>query len=358
MKIAFDAKRYYHNNTGLGNYSRTLVDALGRLFPENEYMLYDEGSWTRTMRLGRRAVDDGCQIYHGLSNEIPMDAAGRIPTIVTIHDVCWRTYPEMYHWVDRHIYDLKYGRSCRKADKVLAISESTKRDIMEHYGVAEDRIEVIYQPVGYRYYTLMSDEEAKRRIAVAVDQGLLPKDILSRRYMLQVGAINARKNLMATVRAVKSIHKDHPDVRLLCIGSGHEYERKVRRYVSEKDMEEYVTFVSGVKDQALLQALYRKARVMVYPSYYEGFGLPVVEAQLQECPVITSTVSSLPEAGNGTALLVDPTDIQSLRQNMLDLLGDEDSARSLGGVARMKALEAFNHDMLITKVMKLYESIV
>ena len=116
MKIGFDAKRYYHNNTGLGNYSRTIVGGLQEMFPENEYTLYDEKSFARTFRLGRKAADDGCDIFHGLSNEIPFDLVGkRTKSIVTIHDVAWRTFPAMYHWADRQIYDYKYGRSCRKA---------------------------------------------------------------------------------------------------------------------------------------------------------------------------------------------------------------------------------------------------
>ena len=142
MKIGFDAKRYYHNQTGLGNYSRTLVNGLKKLFPENEYVLYDEGALTRTFSLGKKAAKDGCDIYHGLSNEIPFDlSAGKRPaSIVTIHDVAWLTFPDMYHWADRKIYNWKYGSSCRRADQVLAISESTKRDVIRFYGVQEEKV--------------------------------------------------------------------------------------------------------------------------------------------------------------------------------------------------------------------------
>ena len=158
MKIAFDAKRYYHNNTGLGNYSRTLVGNMQTFFPENEYVLYDESSLRRTFCLGNKAKKDGCDLFHGLSNELPVDI--KIPSVVTIHDVCWRTFPEMYHFFDRHIYDLKYGSSCKRADKIIAISESTKRDIMDYYGVKEEKIEVIYQPVQEYYYTPLAENEA------------------------------------------------------------------------------------------------------------------------------------------------------------------------------------------------------
>lgn len=357
MKIGFDAKRYYHNNTGLGNYSRTLVNALQRLYPEHEYVLYDEKSLTRTFRMGRMAAADGCDILHGLSNELPFDLQSGCRNIVTIHDVAWRTFPDMYHWADRYIYDYKYGRACRKADKVIAISESTKRDVMRFYGVPEDRIEVIYQPVGALYYELMPLDEADAIIRKAIADGLLPRCITDRPYFLQVGSINSRKNLLGVVRAMQMMSAgiapaDRP--LLIAVGRGREYEREVRRFITEKGMGEDVYIVPGISDHVVLKALYRRALCMTYPSFYEGFGLPVVEAQLQECPVITSTVSSLPEAANGTALLVDPTNANDISNAMQQMLHDQQMARCMGMAARREALTAFDHDTLISKVMSLY----
>lgn len=352
MKIGFDAKRYYHNNTGLGNYSRTLVDALQRLYPEHEYVLYDEKSFSRTFRLGRMAAADGCDIFHGLSNELPFDLQHGCRNIVTIHDVAWRTFPDMYHWADRQIYDYKYGRACRKADKVIAISESTKRDVMRFYGVPEGRIEVIYQPVGALYYDLMPMDEADAIIRKAIADGLLPQCIASRPYFLQVGSINSRKNLLGVVRAMQMMSADRP--LLIAVGKGREYEQAVRTFIREHGMETDVYLVPGINDHVVLKALYRRALCMTYPSFYEGFGLPVVEAQLQECPVITSTVSSLPEAANGTAILVDPTNANDISAAMQQMLHDPQMARCMGMEARRQALIAFDHDTLISKVMSLY----
>lgn len=360
MKIGFDAKRYYHNNTGLGNYSRTLVDALKRLYPEHEYVLYDEKSFRRTFRLGHMAADDGCDIFHGLSNELPLDLQRRCRNVVTIHDVAWRTFPDMYHWIDRQTYDYKYGRACRRADKVIAISESTKRDVMRFYGVPEKNIEVIYQPVGALYYQLMPMEEADAIIGNAVADGLLPQAVMERPYFLQVGSINSRKNLLGVVRALTPMLLDRSEDErplLVAVGRGREYEREVRAFIRENGMQKDVYIVPGISDHTVLKALYRKALCMTYPSFYEGFGLPVVEAQLQECPVITSTVSSLPEAANGTALLVDPVNIKEISDAMQQLFLDPQAARCMGMEARTQALATFDHDMLISKVMSLYQQL-
>lgn len=373
MKIAFDAKRYYHNHTGLGNYSRTLVDALQRLYPENEYVLYDEKSLARTLSLGRKAAGDGCDIYHGLSNELPFDIHWRDTSgqsgshlqtpvsVMTIHDVCWRTFPEMYHYFDRRIYDFKYGSSCRRADKIIAISESTKQDVMRFYGIPENRIKVIYQPVGAQYYTLMPAGEADRHIRNAIDRGVLPQSMLDRPYFLQVGAINRRKNLLSVVKAMAPMLAGRSAAErplLIAVGSGREYEREVRSFIAGHGMSDDVVIVAGINDQTLLQALYRRALCMVYPSFYEGFGLPVVEAQLQECPVITSTVSSLPEAANGTAMLVNPDSVKAISDAMQQMFQDTQTAACIGSEARRMALNTFDHDMLIGKVMNLYNDIL
>lgn len=349
MKIGFDAKRYYHNNTGLGNYSRTLVGDLQSLFPENEYKLYDAKSFERTFRLGNKARKEGCQLFHGLSNELPMDI--KIPSIVTIHDVCWRTFPEMYHFFDRHIYDWKYGKSCLRADKVVAISESTKRDIMRIYGVKEEKIEVIFQPVARNYYTPLNDS---RRI---IDENIkdIPKD-----FILYVGSINRRKNLLSVVKAIEIIPEEQRPL-LLVVGNGHEYRREVENYITSHKLGNYVKMVNSVNDNIVLQALYAEAKLFIYPSFYEGFGLPVVEAALQKTPVITSTASSLPEASGADACLIDPYSKDAAEQMahyIGRLLDDKAFHDSVGTKMEAYAREHFDPEKQARKMMELYESLV
>lgn len=349
MKIGFDAKRYYHNNTGLGNYSRTIVKGLQEMYPDNDYVLYDEKSFARTFRLGKKAAMDGCDLFHGLSNELPFDA--KVPSVVTIHDVCWRTYPEMYHAIDRKIYDWKYGSSCRRADRVIAISESTKRDVMRYYGVAEEKISVIYQPVQEFYYTPLGDNKAEE----------LLRDLnIDEDYILYVGSINARKNLLAAVRALKLI----PEARrplLIVVGNGREYKKRVEDYIASHDLQKWIRVETNIHNNLQLQALYKKAQAFVYPSFYEGFGLPVVEAALQTTPVVTTTVSSLPEAAGPDACLFDPN-APNAEQRLAEILDAlcHDSAYNLSVAqcCQQYAQEHFTPASLTKQVMSLYESLV
>lgn len=350
MKIAFDAKRYYHNKTGLGNYSRTLVNGLKEAFPEHEYVLYDESSMKRMFNIGRMAHNDGCDILHGLSNEIPLCGTRGVKTIVTMHDICWKTFPDMYHFLDRHIYDLKYGTSCRKADRVVAITESTKRDVMQYYNVPEERIEVIYQPVQQFFYTPMTEREATTLISENLPQ--LPKD-----YILYVGSINSRKNLMAVAEALALMPGERRPM-LLVVGNGREYRRKVEQYIDANGLRSSVMIETNIYNNRLLQALYRQARAFVYPSFYEGFGLPVVEAALQHTPVITTTVSSLPEAAGPDACLIDPYAADAAEQiatYMERLICDDAYRDSVATKMEAYSRRMFEPANLLRQMMKIYQ---
>ncbi len=350
MKIGFDAKRYFHNHTGLGNYSRTIVGGVQKDFPEIDCVLYDEKSMTRTFSLGRKAKADGCNLFHGLSNELPMDIVrAGIPSIVTLHDVAWRTFPKMYHWADRQIYDFKYGRACKNATMVLAISESTKRDCMRFYGIPEERIEVLYQPVGQNFYTPLSDKE--------IDEELSKIQTLPQEFILNVGSINARKNLLGLVQALEKIPAGQRPP-LVVVGNGHEYRREVERYIAQHKMERDVIILGNVNDSKTLQALYSRCLAMAYPSFYEGFGLPVVEAALQRTPVLTSTVSSLPEAAGEGAILADPASVDSIHQGLSKLLDDRTFALELGQKAYNYAKTNFDIDAQTRKVVDLYKKVI
>lgn len=360
MRIAFDAKRYYHNNTGLGNYSRTIVGGLQKMFPENDYVLYDEKSFTRTFKLGSKALADGCDIFHGLSNEIPMGSKSP-KSLVTIHDVAWRTFPDMYHWADRKIYDWKYGSSCRRADKVIAISESTKRDVMRFYGVQEDRVEVIYQPVQEYYYTPMSKEDAVKLIDDYFEVGELPKAADgSYDFILYVGSINSRKNLLSILKALAMMKKENRPF-LLIVGNGREYRKECEAFISRNGLEKDTLIESNIHNNHLLQALYKEAKAFVYPSFYEGFGLPVVEAALQQTPVITTTVSSLPEAAGPDACLIDPHSATAVEEmaSLIDRLCS-DTAYSKEVAMKMDAYarKMFMPDALTRQMMGAYESLI
>ena len=367
MRIGFDAKRLFNNFTGLGNHSRTTVDILTEFYPGNEYLLYTpkiknndvtgqytdkailphgllRGSAWRTLGLAHAAKKDGVDIFHGLSNELPSGLD--IPSVVTIHDVAFRTFPDMYHMPDRIIYDLKWRHACKRADRIIAISESTKQDIIRFYGVDPDIIDVVYQPVNNLYYT--------------GDSGICPPSLArytSRPYMLYVGSINSRKNLLGIVKAIELLPKDL-QIPLIVIGGGREYKQKVTGYIAERRLENLIIFSPEKVGTEGLRYLYSNARMLVYPSFYEGFGLPVVEAMLSNCPVVTSNVSSLPEAAGPDSLLADPSDIQDIADKMKLLLTDDALRRSVIEKGYRYATDNFSPKVLAGRLMDVYNKLV
>ena len=351
MKVAFDAKRYYHNNTGLGNYSRTLVNDLTSQYNDVEAMLYDCKSIERTFQLGRRAAKEGCVLFHGLSNELPRDIlkAG-IPSIVTMHDVAWRTFHAMYKPWDRLIYDWKYGWSARHATHVVCISQSTKHDVMRFYGVPEERISVIYQSVGKQYYTQMNDNDAATMVERALPY------LNGRPYVLTVGSINSRKNLLNMVKAYATLPANDRPV-FVVVGNGREYRKKVEEYIREKNLQQDIHIESNIHDGRVLQALYTKALLLMYPSFYEGFGLPVVEASLQRCPVITSNVSSLPEAAGESAVQCNPESVEELADALRMLLKDESERVRIGKESYDHCMRMFHPETLTRQMYELYTSL-
>ena len=372
MRIGFDAKRLFNNFTGLGNYSRTTVDMLAEYCPGNEFVLYTpnirhnditdqysgrpcfqtvrpqgiiRGSMWRTFGIAKAARKDAIDIYHGLSNELP--AGLDMPSVVTIHDVAFRTFPDMYHFTDRFTYNQKWKSACSKADRIIAISESTKQDIIRFYGVNPDRIDVLYQPVNQLYYT--------------DDEGICPESLRQhvegKPYILHVGSINSRKNLLGIVKAMEMLPKDM-QIPLIVIGDGREYKHKVMGYIQEHNLENLVIFTSEKIYTEGLRYLYRNAVMMVYPSFYEGFGLPVVEAILSRCPVITSNVSSLPEAAGPDQLMVDPGNPEDIADKMKMLLTDDSLRLSIAEKGYNYAMESFHPRLLAGKLMDIYKQMI
>lgn len=376
LTLGFDAKRLFNNLTGLGNYSRTLVHNLEHYASEHYYVLYSEKvrnnpdteqftdssrykvvgksgfgrKFWRIFSIRKDLKRDGVEIYHGLSHDLPFGAKPKgIKYVVTIHDVCFKTFPEMFARVERIIYRFKYSNSLKKADRIVAISESTKRDILTYFPfVDEAKIEVIYQALNPIYYEL-NDIESERT--------LVKRYGISGDFILYVGSINSRKNLMGVVKAYEHLSEEFR-LPLVVIGTGGEYKDRVLAYTQSNDLDQYVSYLDNVTLPENLRAFYRCAKILVYPSFYEGFGLPVGEALLCETPVITSSVSSLPEAGGEFALYVDPSKEEQIAQAIEKLLRDPEASAELGRKGREFVMANFDAKVLTDKMLNLYEELV
>lgn len=347
MKIGFDAKRIVRNHTGLGSYSRTLVNALAALDTDDELLLYapDEGDpqlrrqieprhnvrfvypsrplpfggklgmaarW-REKTIVEQLKADGIELYHGLSGELPagLKESG-IRSIVTIHDLIFLRHPEYYHWWDTLLYRQKFLRTLKEADRIVAISECTKRDIL-HYGhFPEDRIDIIYQSCSTRF-AHPAEEHISQRVHAEYD--------LPAHYILSVGTIEERKNILLAVKALRHLPAD---LSLVVLGRPTKYLDKVRRYIAEQQLDHRVRFLHGVPNDAL-PAIYQMAAAFVYPSRYEGFGIPIIEAIQSGLPVVAAKGSCLEEAGGPASLYVDPDDDRALAEALLTALAESDS---------------------------------
>ena len=320
--IGIDAKRIVRNGTGLGSYGRTLVNDLIRLgdadmplrlyapdegrdelrtqiigdgnvqfcYPEGHPSAIRKALW-RSHGVVKDLVRDGVQVYHGLSGELPtgIRKAG-IKSVVTIHDLIFMRHPEYYHWIDTKIYEWKFRQALREADRIIAISERTRQDILELGGQQyADRIQVIYQSFAPHFSTdISSEEKAKVR-----ERYKLPQ-----RFILNVGTIEHRKNLALAVEAVELLPQD---IHLVAVG-------RQTSYVRDLPHSDRLHLLGGISNRELA-AIYALAEAFVYPSRYEGFGIPIIEAIAAGLPVVACTGSCLEEAGGPYSRYVGPDDV-------------------------------------------------
>ncbi len=375
MNIGFDSKRLFCNFTGLGNYSRTLVRNLCHFYPENDYFLYtpsvketDETnefiddpdlnirisealvkSFWRSFSIRNHLKDDKIELYHGLSHEIPFKLKKLgIKSTVTIHDLIFKFYPETYSPVDRKIYDYKFRYACNHTDRIIAISENTKNDIVRFYNINPDKIDVIYQACNPIYYKLRSQHDNER----ITRQLNLPED-----FLLSVGTVEPRKNLIKVIEALTWVKRDL-QIPLVIVGKGRKYKQEVVTYIRRAGLEKSIIWIDSLTDSGQLQSLYQSAKALIYPSLYEGFGLPVAEALLSKTPVITSAGSSLKEAGGAGSIYVNPKDAQEIAAAIEKILTDEPLRQKMIETGYLYAHQTFAPNILTRQIIKCYKTIL
>ncbi len=323
MKIGFDAKRIFHNNTGLGNYGRTLIKNLHTYYPEVKIVLFTpsiketkETAWilsqdaieivappksvnkNKWRSIGIKQDINALKIdlFHGLSNELPLlGLSNNCKWIVTIHDLIFKYYKKQYAWSDRMIYHMKSKSAIRKADGIFAISKSTKHDILKYYQVDDSKVKITYQSCGTNFS--MNDQVEKK-------------------YFLFVSGLNERKGLKELLAAILLLAPE--DRRpLKVVGTGGRYEIEQRNFVAKNHLSQWVTFLGQVSNDDLT-LLYKESIALVYPSYAEGFGIPIIEALSSGTHVITSSVSAMPEAAGTLGHYVEPGNIKALASALVE----------------------------------------
>lgn len=370
MNIGFDAKRAFQNNTGLGNYSRYVVEILSKCYPDNRYILFapkrKENSrlkavlsqpnislvfprgaagmlpslW-RILGITRDIRKSDIDIFHGLSNELPVGIKKTgVKSVVAVHDLIFLRYPQYYKPLDRLIYRLKFKHACKVADKIIAVSECTKRDIVSFFRIPEEKIAVIYQGC-HPSFRAKTSEEKKQEVAA--------KYGLPARFILFVGSIEARKNLLLAVKALKGLPDD---IHLVAAGKATPYQLSVEEYAETSGVRPRVHIRNSVTFEDL-PALYQSAAVFVYPSFFEGFGIPVIEALHSEIPVVAATGSCLEEAGGPSSIYVNPTDDAELARRIAEIISDGALAKRMVEAGK-EYVKRFSEKSIAAEIMNAY----
>jgi len=373
MRICIDASPAVHHRAGLGRYAHELTAALLAADSEHEYVAFyhraadaqvdppldrlphlttnlDTKPWRMSTLLAHltRFPQDRLfpriDLFHATDHLLPR--LSQVKTVFTLHDLIFRFYPEMHKPLNRWFLTLMMPRFLQAADAVVAVSECTKRDAVKTYGLDETKIKVIYEGVNPRFRRSSPDDTS----AVRRKYGL------PERYVLSVGMIEPRKNLTSLLEAYVLLRNEDSQLKLVIVGKrGWLYEGFFRR-LRELGLEDEVIFPGFVADEDL-PASYSAADLFAFPSLYEGFGLPVLEAMACGTPVICSNTSSLPEVAGDAALLVDPNSVEALTRAIIDVLENKELRDELRAKGPRQAAK-FSWEATARETLAVYESVL
>lgn len=371
MHLAYDAKRLFHNRAGLGNYSRNLLSALIDQFPENHYSLFNPKKaqiqfpqvqkdnveiitpgklykklhplWrTRGIVKDIRKIQP--DIYHGLSNELPYGTkSAGIKTIVTIHDLIFVRHPEWYKPIDVMLYTKKYSHACRDADRIIAIGEQTKSDLMEFWKIEESKIDIVKQGCN-PLFSIPASPDKKEMIR--------KKYNLPETFLIQVGTIEPRKNHLTSIKALKQLKSPIP---LVIIGRDNHYKAKLTDYIQQNKLTDKVLFLHHVTNEDL-PVLYQLAFASVYPSHFEGFGIPVLESIESGTPAITTAKQCFKDAGGDAAIYINPTDASEMAYQIEKLIDDSDYYETVNQKNKLHVTQ-FTSDVIAQNMMNVYRKV-
>lgn len=367
MRIGIDTRKLH--DFGIGTYIRNLLRQLARIDGENEYVLLcrpedrsalsalgenfrpvlehaDNYSISEQVRIPLALRREGVQLFHAPHYVLP--PLVRCRSVVTIHDCIHLMFPQYLP----NRFALQYARTsirlaARRATRVLTVSESSKRDILRFVDTEPEKIDVIYNAYDERFGVEPYEEDVVR---------VRERYQLQDEFVLYAGNVKPHKNLERLIEAFNLVRNrglDH--LKLVMIGDEISKYAALRRAVHQHRLHKHVRFV-GYLPEATLAVMYRLAGVFVFPSLYEGFGLPPLEAMASGTPVVTSNVSSLPEVAGDAAILVDPYDPVSIASGMYRVLTDEELRLDLRrrGLARARQ---FSWETSVRRVHAIYTEV-
>ncbi len=379
MKIGIEAKRVFANRTGLGNACRQMVEGLATYFPEHEYHLYTpkvttlfrfsffsniiihtpcsffykklSSIWRTGGGFVKHVKEQNIFVFHGMGAELPFGIRkANCKTVVTIYDLIFERYPHQYSKIDVWIHRKKMKYACQVADKVLAISQQTKQDLISFYQIPAAKIEVVTISIADVFFEATTSKQ----------QQLFTAFVMPPKYALYVGSIIPRKGLLPLCKAMLSLPVEQ-QIPLVIIGKGETiYLKEIKQIIKDANAQHLFIFLNEHSNahsqnvQECLPLLYKNAEVFIYPSEYEGFGLPVAEAMASGTPIITSNTSSMPEVAGNAGLCIEPHNEASLCKAIGLVLSNsilQDDMRKKG----LAQAKLFTNKKVAQQLIKVYE---
>lgn len=355
MKIGVLSLYKEREITGINKVTMGLMEELLKSDQRNEYVFLGKTDWLPlpmdyipvlpdaggSIQLNYAMLAHPLDIVH--SHYRPFELSKGIPCakILTIHDLIPLIYPEWYGSQFEY-FDVSIRRCAKEADKIIAVSECTKRDIVERYGIAPNKIEVVYN--GLSPKKLFADDAASESVP----------ELEGTNFIFSVSGLGPHKNQGGLAEAFLLYKRRHPesDVKLVLTGPVRKYE-VVREILSRnQDAAEHVVFTGFVSDEQLIW-LYRKAMAFIYVSYYEGFGLPILEALSVGKAVICADAASMPEVGGDAVAYCDPHEVESIEAAIDRVVSDEDYRKNLESKAVGQAAR-FSYQKAADEMMRIY----
>ena len=368
MKIGISAELIGTMAGGMETYDYNLINAILSIDNVNQYYIYTGHSHGlqelndthpnfsfRSFRTTSRWILIPFSIpWELLRRPVDVFHATFVPPLIcptklvyTVHDIACLIHPEYFPPLVRYRLSKLISMGVKKAVKIIAVSEATKRDIVNTFGIDENRISVIYEGVNSSFRPIQDQKLIKQ---------ILQKYRINSNYILYVGRFHVRKNLIRLIQAFDIVRKETNSIpNLVLVGREHYYSTQVFQEIKRLNLKKYVICPGHVNDGDL-PLLYNGAMLFVYPSLFEGFGLPPLEAMACGIPVISSNCTSLPEILGDAAVLVNPYDINEIADKMYQLISDESLRKVLieRGFSRIKM---FSWEKTATETLKIYEEV-
>jgi glycosyltransferase involved in cell wall biosynthesis len=368
MKIAIDARSIERKMTGIGRYLYDILDGIPEFDNKNEYILFSTTPlkdinknfynnivlknlsinkklfspfWLNNI-LGNYLQKNNFNVFFSPNNLCPLKLNQKIKKIITIHDIMFKFDKSYYSFFYRNYLNVMLKKSINVSDKIITISQNSKRDILKYYDVNEAKIAVIYRASNPKFkYRALNEFDSK---SLKIKYGL------SDNFVLYVGLIENRKNISAILKIADNCTSRKKNLKFVLIGRAGYGFKKIKKEIDEH--RENVIYLDFVSDEDL-PFLYNMAKVFIFPSFYEGFGLPVLEAMQSGLPVITSNLSSLPEIVKDYGVMHAPDDIDNFSKSILDLLNDNNKYKE-SCLRAIKGSSRFNQADLVKSHIQIF----